>query len=129
MTIQPKLTDPRCVGSAEPLTTVSYRKRELIMYPVQKHEFEILASGYSSVHLGLFGCFFGGFITLLVTMLSVAMPEPLGTRFFVATLGLGLASVYCGLMAIRDYRNSRKVISGIRSETVDVVVAEGKKIG
>jgi hypothetical protein len=53
------------------LTTVSYRKRELVMYPVQKQEFDILASGYSSIHLALFGIFFGTALTSFVTFESV----------------------------------------------------------
>jgi len=108
----------------EELTTVSYRKRQLVMYPVQKHEFEILASGYSSIHLGLAGCFFGAAITIGVTLGSVTLPE-LAHRIFIDCLVITIiAMLYCGLMAIRDYRNSKKVIGSIRSETVDVVIGQ-----
>jgi hypothetical protein len=108
----------------EELTTVSYRKRQLVMYPVQKHEFEILASGYSSIHLGLAGCFFGAAITIGVTIGSVALPEAAHRVFTDCLIITIIATLYCGLMAIRDYRNSKKVVGSIRSETIDVVVGQ-----
>jgi len=94
------------------------------MYPVQKHEFEILASGYSSIHLGLAGCFFGAAITLGATVASVTLSEGVH-RIFVDSLFMSVAfTFYCGLMAIRDYRNSKKVVGSIRAETIDVVVGQ-----
>jgi hypothetical protein len=104
------------------LTTVSYRKRELVMYPVQKQEFDILASGYSSIHLALFGIFFGTALTSFVTFESVPLGEPTATRFWLAAITFGALSLYCGVMAIKDYRNCRTVLKTIKSETIDVVV-------
>jgi hypothetical protein len=112
---------------AEQLTVVSYRKRQLVMYPVQRTEFEILASGYSSVHLGLAAGCFGAGITLAATIASVNLSEPMGTRFWSGLLILGIATLYFGFMAGRDYFKSKRVIATIKSETVDVVVGEVKQ--
>jgi hypothetical protein len=110
----------------EQLTVVSYRKRQLVMYPVQRTEFEILASGYSSIHLGLAAGCFGASITLGATIASVNLTEPTGTRFWTFLLIFGIATIYFGFMAARDYINSKRVIATIKSETVDVVVGEVK---
>lgn len=123
----PVLPNPEAqFTGAEQLTVVSYRKRQLVMYPVQKTEFEILATGYNSIHLGLAAGCFGAAITLGATIASVPLPEPTGTRFWTGLIILTLATIYFGLMAVRDYRNSQKVISAIKSETVDIVVGEVK---
>jgi hypothetical protein len=107
------------------LTTISYRKRELVMYPVQRQEFEILASGYSSIHLGLFGGFLGVTSTIGVTLATVPLSESMATRFWTGLFIFGAFSLYCGLMAVRDYRKSQAVLSTIKSETVDVVLTDG----
>jgi hypothetical protein len=96
------------------------------MYPVQRTEFEILASGYSSIHLGLAAGCFGASITLGATIASVNLTEPTGTRFWTFLLIFGIATIYFGFMAARDYINSKRVIATIKSETVDVVVGEVK---
>jgi len=122
------MADRPAVPQLEPeqLTVVSYRKRQLVMYPVQRTEFEILASGYSSIHLGLAAGCFGASITLGATIASVNLSEPIGTRFWTFLLIFGIATLYFGFMAGRDYLNSKKVIATIKSETVDVVVGEAK---
>jgi len=122
------MADRPAVPHLEPeqLTVVSYRKRQLVMYPVQRTEFEILASGYSSIHLGLAAGCFGASITLGATIASVNLSEPIGTRFWTFLLIFGIATLYFGFMAGRDYLNSKKVIATIKSETIDVVVGEAK---
>ena len=107
------------------LTTVSFRKRSLVMFPVQKKELDDLAAGYSSIHTGLFGCFVGVLCTLIVALATTPLPEPMARRFWDGLYFFAAASLYCGLMAIRDYWNSRNVLATIRSETVDVVVKSG----
>jgi hypothetical protein len=97
------------------------------MYPVQKHELEIMASGYNSVHLGLATGCFGAAVTAAATIASVPLPEPAGTRFWSGLIILVIATLYFGLMAMKDYRKSQKVIGGIKSETVDVVIGEVKQ--
>lgn len=111
----------------EQLTTVSYRKRQLVMYPVQKHEFDILTSGYSSAHLGLFTGFLGAAFTLGATIASVPLPEPTGTRFWNGFIIVSAFTVYFCAMSVRDWFRARAVISTIKSETVDVVVTQEKK--
>jgi len=109
-------------GSAEQLTVISYRKRKLVMYPVQKTEFDILSSGYNSIHLGLAAGCFGAAVTLATTIASVSLPEPMGTRFWVSLLILVLATIRFGFIARREYRASQELIAAIKSETVDVVI-------
>ncbi len=99
------------------LTTVAYLKRKLVMYPVLKQEFEVLASGYTSIHMGLFCCFFGVLSTLVITLATVPLSEQFVTRFWTVSSVFGMGSLYCGLMAVRDYKSSRKVLVEIRSGT------------
>jgi hypothetical protein len=108
------------------LTTITYRKRALVMYPVQEHEFDILASGYNSLHTALFGVCFGAALTCWITFWVTKLGEPLATRFWTAALTFSIVSIYCGCMAVRDYRNARKILSTIKTETVDVTIAPTK---
>ena len=93
------------------------------MYPVLDQELKTLGSGYSSPHLGLCGMAFGAFTALLITIFTVPLPEPMGTRFVLASAGSGVFFLYFGLMAIRDWINSRQLEKKIRSETEVLEVA------
>ena len=95
------------------------------MYPILEQELETLASGYSSVHLALFGIAFGATVSLGITLKTVPMLDPLGHGFFTATLVLGLAAVYCGIRAVLDQLRTRKLVKQMRKETVEVVVQAG----
>jgi hypothetical protein len=104
------------------LTTVTYRKRTLVMYPVQRHEFDILASGYNSLHTAFCGIFFGAALTCWVTYWTVVLAEPMKSRFWLAALGFSAGAVYCLCMAIREYLKSREILDTIKAETVDVAI-------
>lgn len=115
-------------GRIEGLTTITYRKRKLEMYPVFDHELKELGSGYSSPHLGLCGMALGTFVTLLITVLTVPLSEAAKTRFIVLCVVFGVFMLYFGIMAARDWSNAKQRIKKIRSETVgtvEVAVIEG----
>jgi hypothetical protein len=106
------------------LTVITYMKREFIFVPVEQGELRTLASGYNSVHFGLAGIFFGSLITLIVTWTSVsaALSDRASTAFLCSSLICFTATLYFGCMAWRDYRNSREVLLGIKTQTMPVIV-------
>ena len=108
------------------LTVITYRKRSLEMCPVLDQELRQLVSGYSSAYLALFGITLGACVTLVATLCAVSLPDTLGTRFFDAALITGLFSLVLGVLAVRDWLESRQVMSQITRETVSVSVVQGE---
>ena len=112
------------VYRAEDLTAIRYRKRSLEMYPMLEQELRTLAGGYSSPHLALCGMSFGAFSSVTITLGTVStLTESAKNKFSAALLIMGVFTLYFGLMAIRDWNRSRKIISQIRKETVEAVIA------
>jgi hypothetical protein len=112
--------------AAGDFAVMSYMKREFVLYPIEKNELSILARGYLSVHFGLAGISFGAFLTLFVTWATVALSEPVKSRFFWAFILSIVAFVYFGAMAARDYLNSKATIQGIHTQTTSVIVSSDK---
>jgi hypothetical protein len=112
---------------AQDLTTVIHRKRRLVMYSVQKSELDMLAEGYTSIHLALCGISFGAAMTILVTLVAVALHETSRRLFSDALVIFLLGTLYCGAMAFLDRRRAGGLLKTINSEMVDVVVAEDKE--
>ena len=106
------------------LTEICYRRRSLEMYPMLRQDLDILVSGYSSVYLSFFGIAFGTFVTVIMTLKTVALPEA-DHRLFsdVAVITLSFSALF-GVLAARDWWKSRGVISQLRKETVEVHVTE-----
>ena len=109
---------------ANELTTVTYRKRSLVMYPVQENELNMLCSTFNSIHFGLFGISLGAAISLGIAVFTVSIPEPIGTRFFVAFMISCVFTIYCGLLAARDWFRSDRLVRNIKTETVEVIVQQ-----
>lgn len=98
------------------------------MYPILEQELQILASGYSSAHLALFGIAVGGFTSSLITYVTVELPEPIKRRFFDAMLVSAICVLYFGIMAIRDWRRTSGLAKQLRKETVEVIVTKEQTI-
>ena len=104
------------------LTTISYCRRTLEMYPVLDQELQTLVSGYTSIYLALFGMAFGAFLTLLTSVLTVQLQEVEHRFFKDATLIMGIFTVILGFMAGRDWWRSSEQMKKLKRETSKVEI-------
>ena len=109
--------------SADDLTTVTIRKRNIVLYPLHEQEIDTLIKGYTSQNFTLFGLTAGIAATTLITLLTV---RPLN---FFAAIFLGLSCILCTILSFdykaradKDRQNSANVIKTVRQETVEVEV-------
>jgi len=87
------------------------------MYHILRQDLDNLISGYASIHLTLFGIAFGAALTLIITYYAVPLEEPIKTRFWSVGVVSTVITVYCGIMACRDWRRARAHIKRIKEET------------
>lgn len=90
------------------------------MYYVQDQELDSLgsASAQSSLHLGFFGASFGAAISLGATVFTVDIPSPNTKAIFWALFVLSAAlSLYFGIRATLDYKESRRQVRAIREQS------------
>jgi hypothetical protein len=110
-----------------PVTTVTHRKRNLVMYSLQKHEVDVLRAGYSSPCLGLFGLFAGASLALWLTYEQWSPPDPIANRIWSGCLICAGLAVICGFLAVREWWNCRTVMDTLTEETVEFVVEEKRE--
>src|SRR5258708_957448 len=102
---------------------MKHMSREFTLYQLEENELDQLVAGYNSIHLGLFGVFFGAFLTVGITWIVQANANvaSLSVRatllYFCATVIFFVATIYFGCMAVKDLRKSRRVISRIKSQS------------
>jgi carbon starvation protein CstA len=106
------------------LTILSYRPRNLEMYPMLRQEVELLVAGYCSVYLGLFGIAFGALATAYITAKTVVLSESDRRFFWTVVVITAFLSLTFGVLAIRDVWNSRAVMDRLRKETRQIEVRE-----
>jgi hypothetical protein len=100
------------------LANVKHMGREFVLYQIQDGELDQLTAGYNSIHLALSGMVFGALITVVTTWLTRVSPSLKETVvYFSSTVLFGLAFLYFGLMALKDYSNARKTIQRIRENS------------
>ncbi len=115
------------LSKARPQTTVTHRKRNLVMYSLQKHEVDVLRAGYSSPCLGLFGVFGGATLALWLSYSQWKPPEPIATRMYDATLICGGLAIICAFLAAKEWWNAKQLVDTITEETIEYVVEEKKE--
>lgn len=100
------------------LANVKHMGREFVLYQIQDSELDMLTAGYNSIHLALAGIVFGAFITVAITWTARDSPSLKETLIYLcSTIVFGLASLYLGLMATKDYFNARKIVQRIRGSS------------
>jgi hypothetical protein len=97
------------------------------MYQLLEQELQSMVSGYNSAYLALAGTAFGGFLSLLITYITVSLPEGLSLKCFAALLITAISTVVLGVLAARDVLRSRATMKMLKKETVDLVVRTGTK--
>lgn len=104
------------------LANVKHMGREFVLYQVHDGELDQLTSGYNSIHLGLSGMTFGALVTVLTTWNTRVSPSQTETLvYYSSTIVLALATLYFGLMAVKDYLNARKIVQRIRENSKPIV--------
>ena len=122
MTTPPRLEqgqNPFSIGQ-ESLTTISYGRRKLKMFVVLRQELDTLIAGFTSVYWALFGVTAGAATTTIITVCTVSLSDQTNRKFFDASVILGIATVTFLCLGLRDLAKSRKVVSQIKEETIDV---------
>jgi hypothetical protein len=108
----------------EPLVQTTVIRRRLRMNLLLKQEVDRLVSGYSSPSLGLLGMFFGAFGSLLITVLTAGIAEPMKRYFVDGAEITGIATIVFLLFAANDWKQARKIIADLEKEKgVDFDVA------
>jgi len=104
------------------LATVKHMGRDFVLYQIQDNELDMLTGGYNSIHLGLGGVVFGAFVTVAITWIARDSPSTKETViYFCSTILFGLASLYFGLMAAKDYSNARKIVDSIKGSSKPIL--------
>jgi hypothetical protein len=108
----------------EPLVQTTVIRRKLKMLLLLKQEVDRLVEGYSSPCLGLFGLFFGAFVSLLITNLTAGIADPAKRYFVDSTIGTGCLALIFAILAVRDWVKATKVVADLNDEKgVEVAVA------
>lgn len=119
------------IKSSDDISTypiITHHKRAIEMYHVLKQELDILISGFSSLHMALFGIASGAAITCYVTYNTAQLPEPLKTKYWMATFLTTVLAIYFGLMAGKDWFKARKEIQRIKNEvTTETITVTTKQ--
>jgi hypothetical protein len=91
-------------------------EREFHMYRVTATELDRFAEGFGSVHLALFGIAAGGFIGVLIGLLTgYSTMDPKVVAIFVGLLSATLlGSMYFGVQARRDRNRALKDVRDIK---------------
>lgn len=116
------------LSKARPQTTVTHRRRNLVMYSLHKLEISILRAGYSSPGLGLFGLFLGIAATCYISCKTVNLPPDISLKFWIASVLCGGLAVICMFWAIRDWYRSKQVLDAVDEETVELVIESPQAI-
>ena len=98
-------------------TVIAHYKQRIEMYHILRQDLDNLISGYGSIHLTLFGIAVGAALTVIITYYAVPLQEPIKTRFWAAGVISIVISVYCGIMAYRDWCRARDHIKRIKEDT------------
>lgn len=116
--------------AATDFAVMTYMSREFVFLPVEQNELNTLATGYNSIHFGLFGICFGSLLTLAITAGTVSLSQYAKNGFLSASIVFLLASIYFGAMARKDYRDSKDLLARIMKSqstpTAIVVKPEGQ---
>lgn len=105
------------------LAVTKVMRREFLLYIVHETELEQLFTGYTSIHFGCAGISIGILATLLITRMMAESPS-LSVRlaFLCGILICALFSFYFVAMAVKDYRNARKALGRIKTQTQTVAI-------
>jgi hypothetical protein len=108
------------------ITSITHRRRNLIMYSLQKHEVDSLKAGYTSPCLALFGLFAGAALTLWLTYWTVTVTESVSNKLFFSALSTSGLAVICLAFSIREWCAANRIIQTVMSETVEFVEEKPK---
>jgi hypothetical protein len=109
--------DAKSKFTPKDLTVMTHMKREFVLYQVEESELTTFASGYASIHFGLFGLAFGGLISSVTTLRTAVLSGSASTLFFSMFFVSLLGSLYFGLMARRDYKACKDAVLRIKTQS------------
>ena len=94
-----------------PTTQFVYQPRRLNVYPIIENEIDNLSeiSESSSIYLGFMTLCIGAFATLLITVLTIHIDEPVKSAVFIgAVICTGILGLFFGILWNRCIRKSRR---------------------
>jgi hypothetical protein len=112
------------------LSQVEHMSRKFVCYQVMQNELDQLNAGYSSAHLTLFGVALGAFSTVVINWIA-GVNAPLSITayctYLCTTIITGFFALYMGWLAVRDYRNSNKLIQRIKDDSTPFSVVQARR--
>jgi hypothetical protein len=95
--------------------TIDYKRRKLTMHQVTSGELDAVASLNNAVNLGMFGISFGAFVSLVSTLLTVPIANPVTAAAFAGSaVAAGLATAFFGVRAIIEVREARQKLRDLK---------------
>lgn len=95
--------------------TIDYKRRTLTMHQVTSGELDAVASLNNGVNLGMFGISFGAFGSLVTTLLTVPISNPVtAAAFSGAAVAAGLATAFFGVRAIIEVKEARQKLRDLK---------------
>lgn len=110
------------------LAVTKVMRREFLLYIVHETELEQLFTGYTSIHFGCAGISIGILATLLITRMMAESPSLyVRLAFLCGILICAVFSFYFIAMATKDYRNARKALGRIKTQTQTVAIKSAEE--
>lgn len=107
---------PVFVGEDSTSLTIHYVRRVINVHQLTSNEIDDLVSGNASLYLTFLGLVFGADISVVITLLTVALGVREFAGFIAALIVLTLFSLLFAALAFKDNRAQRRKIQRIKGE-------------